>query len=73
MKPWSFTSAEKLDTQNGIANSRKVCHLSGLLPLFEETLNVSAMPMTPLIPADVIQILGLGSKYRLTTTRYQMR
>jgi hypothetical protein len=62
-KPWSLTSEEKLDTQKGIRKSLNVCQNPGLeIPDGDEMLSIRAIPITPLIPNEVIQIRGLGSK-----------
>lgn len=60
---------EKLDTQNGIMNSRKVCQRSG----FPETLSNRAMPMIALMPSELSQIAGDGSKCVATVARYHAR
>jgi hypothetical protein len=59
--PRSLTSEEKLDTQKGIKKSLNICQKSGL-DVGDDTLNIKAMPITPLIPKEVIQIRGVGSK-----------
>lgn len=75
MNPLPFTSAEKLDTQNGIRNKRKVCQKSSftLFGLAAVVLMNNANPMIKLKPRDVSQSLGEGSKYRTRTTLYQMK
>jgi hypothetical protein len=73
--PLPFTSAEKLDTQNGIKNSRNVCQKSSftLFALAAVVLMNNANPMIKLNPHDVSQSRGEGSKYRTSTTQYQMK
>lgn len=71
MKPLPLISAEKLDTQNGIVNSRNTCQRWILLK--PPTLSTSAVPMTALMPSELSQMAGAGSKYRNTTPRYQIR
>lgn len=61
MKPRPFTSAEKLDTKNGIMNSRAICHGFNLFPCAVELIR-SAVPTIAASPKDVSQILRLGSK-----------
>jgi hypothetical protein len=75
MKPRSFTSAEKLDTQNGIKNSRNVCQKSNLtlFALAAVVLMNNANPMIKLKPSDVSQSLSEKSKYRTSTTQYQTK
>jgi hypothetical protein len=75
MNPLPLTSAEKLDTQNGIKNSRNVCQRSSftLLALAAVVLMNKANPMIKLNPHEVSQSRGEGSKYRTRTTRYQMK
>lgn len=62
--PRPFTSAEKLDTQNGIRKSRNTCHRSSfVVPLLDEVaLITNAIPMIPLNPSEVSQRRGLPSK-----------
>src|SRR5215469_1801306 len=55
-----FTSAEKLDTKNGIMNSRMICHGWSLLPAAVELIK-SAVPMMPASPSEVSQMRGLPS------------
>ena len=74
-KFFPFTSAEKLETQNGVTNSRNIgqdSRSTGVLP-DRVVLMSSATPMIPLSPSDVSQIRQFGSKYRTRTTRYQMK
>jgi hypothetical protein len=66
-------SAEKLETQKGIRNSRNVCQRLKLTGASLPTLNSNATPMMALIPKEVSQILGELSKCAATVTRYQMR
>jgi hypothetical protein len=65
--------AEKLETQNGIRKSRTVCHRSDKAGGSLRTLNSNAMPTTPLIPKELSQIPGEGSKCSTTVTKYQIR
>jgi len=60
--PFPLIRDEKLDTQNGIANKRKVCHLSVTAEFRPPTLRMRATPMTALIPTEFSQMLGDGSK-----------
>lgn len=61
INPLFLIKDEKLDTQNGMRKRRNVCHLSnGLWPV--PTLRTSAVPMTALMPAELSQIMGEGSK-----------
>jgi hypothetical protein len=62
MKPWSLIRDEKLETQKGIANKRKVCHLFIAAVLRPPTLRIRAMPMTALMPTEFIQMPGAESK-----------
>jgi len=75
MKPFPFTSAEKLETQNGIRNSRNVCQKSSftLFALTAVVLMNNANPMIKLNPSEVSQSLNEESKYRTNTTKYQMK
>ena len=75
INPLSFTSAEKLETKNGIKNNRSVCQKSSftLFALAAVVLINSAKPMIKLKPREVSQSLGEGSKYRTSTTEYQMK
>lgn len=66
-------SAAKLETQNGIRNRRYVCQGFVELGDARSTLSSSATPMTALIPRELSQIAGDGSKWAVTVTRYQMR
>jgi hypothetical protein len=59
MNPCSLIRAEKLDTQNGMRYSLNVCQLSLLL---EETLSNKPVPITTLIPIELIHSFGEGSK-----------
>ena len=74
-KFFPFTNAEKLDTQNGIKNNRNVCQKSSftLFALAAVVLMNNANPMIKLNPHDVSHNLGAGSKYRASTTLYQMK
>lgn len=62
MNPWPLMSAEKLETQNGMAKSRKVCHRSFDLGAEPLTLRIKPNPITALIPREFSQIEGDGSK-----------
>jgi len=64
MNPFPFTSAEKLDTQNGIRNKRKVCQKSSftLFALAAVVLMNNAKPIIKLNPNEVSQSRGDGSK-----------
>lgn len=62
MNPLPLMRDEKLETQNGIANRRKVCHLSLVAVFKPPTLRINAMPMTALMPTEFSQMLGDGSK-----------
>ena len=62
MKPLPLIRDEKLDTQKGMANRRKVCQRSRVAALNPPTLRISATPITALIPTEFNQILGDGSK-----------
>jgi len=54
--------AEKLDTQNGMANRRNVCQAKTALRDFVPTLRSKATPITALMPSEFSQIDGDGSK-----------
>jgi hypothetical protein len=75
MNPFPFTRAEKLETQNGMRNSRKVCQKSNLtlFALPAVVLMNSANPIIKLNPSEVSQSLTEESKYRTNTTQYQMK
>ncbi len=64
MKPFPLISAEKLETQNGIRNNRRVCHLSliATAEIWPPMLRTNATPMKALIPTEFNQMLGEGSK-----------
>jgi len=62
MNPFPLMIDEKLETQNGIANKRNVCHLSLEVALRPPTLRIKATPMTALIPSEFSQMPGAGSK-----------
>jgi hypothetical protein len=70
-----FTNAEKLDTQNGIRNSRNVCQKSNftLFTVAAVVLMNNANPMIKLNPHEVSHSLGDLSKYLTSTTQYQMK
>ena len=61
-KPLPLMSEEKLETQKGIANKRKVCQRSLVADLNPPTLRINATPMTALIPIELSQIFGEASK-----------
>jgi hypothetical protein len=65
--------AAKLETQNGIRKSRNVCHRSDNAGGALRTLNSNATPTTALIPKELNQIPGEGSKWTTTVTKYQIR
>jgi hypothetical protein len=73
--PFPFTNAEKLDTQNGLMNNRAVCQNSNftLFLLAAVVLMNKASPIITLNPHEVSHNLGAGSKYRTSTTRYQIK
>jgi hypothetical protein len=75
MNPFPFTNAEKLETQNGIRNSRNVCQKSNftLFGLAAVVLMNNANPIIKLNPSEVSQSLSEESKYRTNTTQYQMK
>lgn len=62
MKPLPLINEEKLETQNGIANRRKVCHLSAVPEFLPPTLRIKPAPINALIPAEFNQMPGDGSK-----------
>ena len=61
-KPVPLMRDEKLETQKGMANKRKVCQRSLAVAWKPPTLRIKAMPMTPLMPTELSQIFGAGSK-----------
>ncbi|WP_445175832.1 hypothetical protein [Microcoleus sp.] len=61
INPCSLIKAEKLETQNGIRYNLNACQRS-LSPLLEETLSIRPVPITTLIPIELIHILTEGSK-----------
>jgi hypothetical protein len=65
--------AEKLETQNGIRKSRNVCHPFDEAGGSLRTLSSKATPTTALIPKELSQIPGEGSKCATTVTTYQIR
>ena len=70
----SFTSAVKLETQKGIRKSLKVGQKPSLRSLpAAAVLRYNAKPMIRLNPKEVSHKRGLGSKYRASTTQYQMK
>jgi len=60
-KPRPFTRAEKLETQKGIKNRRKVGQKARRLPPVV-VLRSKATPTIPEIPTEVSQRFGLRSK-----------
>lgn len=74
MYPASFTNAAKLETQNGIRNSRKICHPSNsVVPLLDDRVLMSnAQPIIALSPSDVSHRPGRGSKRWATFAAHQM-
>jgi len=66
-------SAEKLETQNGIRNSRTFCQPLDGVDVSPAMLRRRATPTMALIPKELSQILGDGSKCVATVTRYQKR
>ncbi len=62
MKPFPLMREEKLDTQNGIANRRNVCHPPAEMVPLPRTLRIKANPITALIPAEFSQSVGEASK-----------
>ena len=73
--PFPFTSAAKLDTHSGIMNSRTTGQNPSRTRAGPEyaVFTYSANPMITHNPKLVAQSRGLGSKYRTSTTRYQMK
>jgi hypothetical protein len=61
INPRSLIKAEKLETQNGMRYNLNACQRS-LSPLLEETLSIKPVPITALIPIELIHILTEGSK-----------
>ena len=61
-KPCSLIKAEKLETQNGIRYNLNVCQPLFSLVLLAEILNSRPVPITALIPIELIQVFGEGSK-----------
>ena len=61
MKFFPLTSAEKLETKNGIRKRRMICQRSNLFPPVVELIK-RAMPMMIARPNEVSQIRRLGSK-----------
>jgi len=71
--PRPFTKAEKLDTQKGIRKRRNTPHGAKGAPFIAaRVLRSRAHPIIPLKPSEVSQICGFASKYRTSTTTYQM-
>jgi hypothetical protein len=65
-KSLSFTNTGKLETQNGMAKNRNVCHLFGVftIPLIEQNaLMFNTNPTRRAIPSDRTQSSTSGSKY----------
>ena len=73
MNPLPLMSEEKLETQNGMANKRKVCQRSFVAALKPPTLRINAIPMTTLMPIEFSQILGEGSKWWTTVDPHQIK
>jgi len=73
--PFPFTNAEKLETQKGIRNRRKVGQNPSVTWLLTpaRVLRTNATPMIRLRPNEVSQSRRLGSKYRIKTTQYQIK
>ena len=61
INPCSLIKAEKLETQNGMRYNLNACQRS-LSPLLEETLSIKPVPITALIPIELLHILTEGSK-----------
>jgi hypothetical protein len=62
INPCSLIKAEKLETQNGMRYNLKVCQGSLAPILLEETLSIRPVPITALIPIELIHILTAGAK-----------
>jgi hypothetical protein len=62
INPLSLINAEKLETQNGIKYNLIVCHGSLSSTLRGETLSIRPVPITALIPNELIHSLGEESK-----------
>jgi hypothetical protein len=62
-KLFPLINEEKLETQKGIANRRKVCHLSARADPLLLMLRISATPMSALMPREFSQMLGDESKW----------
>jgi hypothetical protein len=71
--PCPLMSAEKLETQNGIRNSRNVCQGFDDAGVSLRTLNSRATPTMALIPNELSQIPGEVSKCATTVTKYQIK
>src|SRR5258706_3528607 len=71
--PCPLIRAAKLETQKGIRNRRNACHRLAGLEGSRVTLRSRAMPMTALMPSELSQIAGEGSKWATTVTKYQSR
>lgn len=72
-KPLPFMRDEKLETQKGMANKRKVCQRSFVTDLIPPMLRINATPMTALIPIELSQMFGDGSKWWKTVEVHQIR
>jgi hypothetical protein len=73
MNPRPLVNDEKLDTANGMKNRRNVCHRLASVALMCPMLSISAKPINALMPAELSQMLGVGSKWCATVSRYQIR
>lgn len=63
MNPWPLIREEKLETQKGMRKRRKTCHRSRTAGFpGAAMLNIKAIPMMRLIPREVAQMRGDGSK-----------
>jgi len=71
--PFPFTSAEKLETQKGIKKSLNFCQKPSLTSPVAVVLKYNANPIITLNPSEVSHSLTLESKYRTSTTQYQMK
>ena len=71
--PRPFTSAEKLETQKGIINSRPVAQNPSRPAPPDRVLMRSAIPTIAETPREVNQMARLESKYRAAKKRYQSR
>ncbi len=60
--PFPLMRDEKLETQKGIRKRRNVCQPAFLVWPGLETLKIRAAPMTMLMPTELSQMRGEGSK-----------